>query len=84
MKELLNDMSLFMSVLICVCLSGQSVHSGDGVSLVTYANLKLQCEMHESQLIVVMNVRAWSLGSAQSCQRRREEEAPPPFLGAFA
>lgn len=78
-------MSLFMAVLIRICLSGKSVHSGDSVSLVTYANLKLQSEMHESRLIVVMNVRAWSLSSAQSCQRRREEEeAPPPFLSAFS
>lgn len=48
MENLLNEISLFMFILTHICLSGQSVHSRDSVSLVTYANLVLVSEMHES------------------------------------
>lgn len=56
-------MSLFMSALVLVRLSGQSVHSGDAVSSITYANLRLRSETRESRLIVVMLVSVFH----QSC-----------------
>lgn len=51
-------MSLFMSALVLVRLSGQSVHCGDAVSSISYANLRLRSETHESRLIVVTISRA--------------------------
>ena len=48
MEDLLNEISLLMSILTHIRLSGQRVHSRDSVSIVTYANLVLQSEMHES------------------------------------
>lgn len=48
MEGPLNEISLLMSILTHIRLSGQRVHSRDGVSIVTYANLVLLSEMHES------------------------------------
>lgn len=62
MEDLLNEISLLMSILTHIRLSGQRVHSRDSVSIVTYANLVLLSEMHESQPIIVMNLRTLSLG----------------------
>lgn len=41
-----------MSILTHICLSGQSVHSKDSVSTVTYANLVFPSEMNESEPII--------------------------------
>lgn len=48
MEDLLNEISLLMPILTHIRLSGQRVHSRDSVSIVTYANLVLLSEMHES------------------------------------
>lgn len=60
-EDLLNKISLLMSILTHLRLSGQRVHSRDSVSIVTYANLVLLSEMHESFPITVMNLRTLSL-----------------------
>lgn len=61
-EDLLNEISLLMSILKHIRLSGQHVHSRDTVSIVTYANLVLLSEMHESYAIIVMNHRTLSFG----------------------
>lgn len=48
MEDLLNEISSLMPILTHIRLSGQRVHSRDSVSIVTYANLVLLSEMHES------------------------------------
>lgn len=48
MEGLLNEIRLLMSILTHIRLSGQRVHSRDSVSIVTYANLELRSETHES------------------------------------
>lgn len=48
MENLLNEIGLLMSILTHIRLSGQRVHSRDGVSIVTYANFVPLSEMHES------------------------------------
>lgn len=57
MENLLNEISLLMSILTHIRLSGQRVHSRDSVSIVTYANLVLLSERHESLPIIVINYR---------------------------
>lgn len=62
MEDLVNKISLLMSILTHIRLSGQCVHSRDSVSFVTYANLVLPSEMHESLPIIVINYRTLLLG----------------------